>query len=274
MYWEEDNQESNSNTENKIVDVSFKVNCKKIAADHAYDLFEAILEKIPSIRDIDNLAIHSIHGAESGAGWERPETEIHLSKRTRFAIRTPVEQSEKFFALDGKVLNVGEYEMTLSKPNIKKLISTDTLFCRAVVISNNKDEEEFLKSYRFLADLDISYLHVFTYSEHIIKTPTENLVGKTLLITDLEKKDSIKIQELGIGIGKLYGCGIFLPHKSIAPVAVSVDRVIKHNFLKEASMSSIEIAGKQIETTEMGYLVNTEDWSEELASFNSSFRSS
>ena len=56
--------------------------------------------------------------------------------------------------------------------------------------------------------------------EHIIKTPTENLVGKTLLITDLEKKDSIKIQELGIGIGKLYGCGIFLPHKSIAPVAV------------------------------------------------------
>lgn len=31
-------------------------------------------------------------------------------------------------------------------------------------------------------------------------------------------------------------------------------------------MSSIEIAGKQIETTEMGYLVNTEDWSEEVAS--------
>ena len=41
MYWEEDNQESNSKTENKIVDVSFKVNCTKIAADHAYDLFEA-----------------------------------------------------------------------------------------------------------------------------------------------------------------------------------------------------------------------------------------
>ena len=31
-------------------------------------------------------------------------------------------------------------------------------------------------------------------------------------------------------------------------------------------MPSIEIAGKQIETTEMGYLVNAEDWSEELAS--------
>ena len=47
MYWEEDTQESNNETENNIVDVSFKVNCKKIAADHAYDLFEAILKKIP-----------------------------------------------------------------------------------------------------------------------------------------------------------------------------------------------------------------------------------
>ena len=221
MYWEEDNQESNGKTENKIVDVSFKVNCRKIAADHAYDLFKAILKKIPSIRDIDNLAIHSIHGAESGAGWERPQTEIHLSKRTRFAIRTPVEHSEKFFALDGKVLNVGEYEMTLSKPNIKKLISPDTLFCRAVVISNNKDEEEFLKSINeSLSSMNIHVKKMLCGKEHIIKTPTKNLVGKTLLITDLEKKDSIKIQELGIGIGKLYGCGIFLPHKSIAPVAV------------------------------------------------------
>ena len=30
-------------------------------------------------------------------------------------------------------------------------------------------------------------------------------------------------------------------------------------------MPTIEIAGKQIETTEMGYLVNAEDWTKELA---------
>ena len=30
-------------------------------------------------------------------------------------------------------------------------------------------------------------------------------------------------------------------------------------------MPTIEVAGKQIETTEMGYLVNTEDWSKDLA---------
>ena len=75
MYWEEDNQDKISKTNDSIVDVSFKVNCKKIAADHSYDLFEAVVKKFPQIKEIENLAIHSIYGAESGAGWERPETE-------------------------------------------------------------------------------------------------------------------------------------------------------------------------------------------------------
>ena len=39
-------------------------------------------------------------------------------------------------------------------------------------------------------------------------------------------------------------------------------------------MPSIEIAGKQIETTEMGYLVNTEDWSRRISKRNSRLRSS
>ena len=81
MYWDEDNQDSIAKIDNTIVDVSFKVNCQKIAADHSYHLFEAILKEFPNIEEIDNLAIHSVYGAESGAGWERPETEIYLSKR-------------------------------------------------------------------------------------------------------------------------------------------------------------------------------------------------
>ena len=121
MYWEEDDQNSTNMADNNIVDVSFKVDCKKIAADHSYNLFEAVLKRFPQINDINNLAIHSVYGAESGAGWERPETEIYLSKRTRFCIRTPIEYSQDFFALDKEVLKVGEYEMNLSKPNIKNL---------------------------------------------------------------------------------------------------------------------------------------------------------
>ena len=110
--------------------------------------------------------------------------------------------------------------MKLSKPNIKKLIITDTLFCRAVVVEHNKNEDEFLEDVKKSLNLmKINVKKMLCGKEHLIKTPKKILVGKTLLITDLEKLESIKIQELGIGIGKLYGCGIFLPYKSIAPVA-------------------------------------------------------
>ena len=222
MYWEEDDQNSTEIANNNIVDVSFKVDCKKIAADHSYHLFEALLKKFPQINDINNLAIHSVYGAESGAGWERPETEIYLSKRTRFCIRTPIEYSKDFFALDKEVLKVGEYEMNLSKPNIKNLIITDTLFCRSVVIENCKSEEDFLKNiHSSLRSMGVNVKKMLCGKEHTIQIPNKTLIGKTLLITDLEKDDSIKIQQLGLGIGKLFGCGIFLPHKSIAPVAVS-----------------------------------------------------
>ena len=220
MYWEEDNTDEVKKIEDKIVDVSFRVDCNKISIDHAYDLFEAVSSKLPIINDIDNLAIHSVYGAESGAGWERPETEIYLSKRTRFCIRTPVEYAEKVFSLDKQTLKVGEYEMKLSKPNIKKLIITDTLFCRTVVVEHNKNEDEFLEDVKKSLNLmKINVKKMLCGKEHLIKTPKKILVGKTLLITDLGKLESIKIQELGIGLGKLYGCGIFLPHKSIAPVA-------------------------------------------------------
>ena len=47
MYWEEDNQNSTVKIDDSIVDVSFKVNCKKIAADHSYNLLEAVLKEFP-----------------------------------------------------------------------------------------------------------------------------------------------------------------------------------------------------------------------------------
>ncbi len=47
MYWEEDNQDSPNKTDDKIVDISFKVNCTKISADHAYDLFKAVIKRFP-----------------------------------------------------------------------------------------------------------------------------------------------------------------------------------------------------------------------------------
>ena len=129
MYWEEEEQNKQPESSKNIVDISFKFNDdgNAIASDHAYNLFQAVSKKIPNIEKIDNLAIHSLYGAESGAGWERPDTEIYLSKRTRFCIRSPKEYVQEIYNLNKQTLVIGNYKMNLSKPITKNLTSTDTL---------------------------------------------------------------------------------------------------------------------------------------------------
>ena len=41
------------------------------------------------------------------------------------------------------------------------------------------------------------------------------------MIADLDSDPSVKIQQYGLGEGKLLGCGIFLPHKGIKSLNVT-----------------------------------------------------
>ena len=100
MYWEETEDDEDIKIESNTIDVVFHVDCKKISADHAYDLFLSIKKIIPDIESINNLAIHTIHGSSSGAGWERPKDEIYLSRRAKLTIRVPSEYIEVIKELD------------------------------------------------------------------------------------------------------------------------------------------------------------------------------
>ena len=225
MYWEETEEDEDIKIESNTIDIAFHVDCKKISADHAYDLFISIKEIIPSIESIDNLAIHTIHGSSSGAGWERPKDEIYLSKRARLTIRSLNKHIELIKELDNKTLPVGKYSVKLSKPNVKKLTVSDTLFCRYLIMDISKTEDQFLESVK--SDIEKLGIHVkkmMCGKSYNVKTSKSTYKTCTFLITEMSPQDSIKLQEIGLGIGKLFGCGIFLPYKSIAAVAVAKER--------------------------------------------------
>lgn len=44
-------------------------------------------------------------------------------------------------------------------------------------------------------------------------------ITRSLMIADLSKENSVLLQDTGVGAGRIYGCGIFLPHKSIDAVS-------------------------------------------------------
>jgi hypothetical protein len=51
-----------------------------------------------------------------------------------------------------------------------------------------------------------------------ITTPSGVINTRSLMLADLRKSESVKIQEFGIGNHQLLGCGIFVPQKGIEQV--------------------------------------------------------
>lgn len=225
MYWSEDNGKKDEFViSDSIVDVVFSVQGKTIPLDNAYALSNAIEDVLPWVADDKHIGIHHIFGAESGNGWLRPEnTEneiLFLSRRQKLTIRVALERLPEIQALTGQTLKIDDHELTVGKSTIRKLSDMNIVFARNVVVGESSiSEDEFMRAcVSQLKDLGISVKKMMCGRERSIQLPDKQLITRGLMIADLEKKDSVKIQEYGIGVGRKWGCGLFLPQKGIDPV--------------------------------------------------------
>ena len=218
--WEEEEQLQIKDT-SRMIDVAFKIQCKTLPYDHACDLSKAITSKMPWLLKDKLIGIHTLHGPESGNGWVRSEKEeIFLSKRTRLVLRISRSDANKAKELEGENINVLGNNIKIGKSNIKTFLIVRDLISRCVLCDKEQDEEDFL--------LDIKK-ELFTHGVPIKKAICgkaksitingENRFTRSLMIADLSKENSILLQDIGIGDGRIFGCGIFLPHKSIDAVS-------------------------------------------------------
>jgi len=145
MYWQEDNKKDDVSTSDKVVDLSYRIDCKQIPTCHAWELSQALYEVLPWIKGEPEVGVHQIHGATSGNGWERPPDGelIHLSKRTRMQLRVPASRIDEANELAGKVLDVGGCSVAVGKMTSKLIDPSATIFARYIVTPNGLDEDAF-----------------------------------------------------------------------------------------------------------------------------------
>ena len=223
MYWDDQEEKKKQFVvPDDIVDVSFKVQCKQLPLDHAYELSQVIQQALPWFANEEQTGIHLIHGAESGNGWIRPEDPdalLSLSRRTRFMLRVPKHRIDETFRLAGQKFHVAGNELLLSAPNEKPLSALTTIFARYVAANNIDDEELFLnQSAQLLKGKGIKVKKMMCGRAHVLRMPSDDLFTRSLMIDGLEVEESVHLQQHGLGEGRLYGCGIFLPHKGIEAV--------------------------------------------------------
>lgn len=222
MFWQEDEDKSIPyQVPDDVVDLSFPIKCKKLHLDHAWELSEAIKAELPWAEDEPLFRIHQIHVAETGNGWLRPEdtqTEfLWPSRRTRFSLRVPKNRIDDAQQLKGKTLVVKGSEITLGAGKTKPLTNASVIFARHILSEEGEEEQDFLqRMYTDILDLtDTKVRKMICGMSSVISTPEGELPARHLMIADLESDTSIKIQQHGLGDGRLLGCGIFLPHKGI-----------------------------------------------------------
>ena len=219
--WQEEEEKKPIADSSDMTDLSFSVDCKELPYDHAYELSSEILNLVPEIRNDKRNAIQTLHGPMSGNGWVRPDSEnIPLSKRAKLIIRINKNQLNDIKNnIEGKEISLFGNTLKIGRSKVKNFLVVKDLFCRFVMSDHKTSEDDFLNIIQNeLRGLNINIRKALCGRSMVISFGEKTLYTRSLMIADLSKEDSLKLQEEGVGDKKLYGCGIFLPHKSIDAV--------------------------------------------------------
>lgn len=220
MYWTENSDKENkSKVPEDVVDLTFKLDCRCLPNDHVWELSQSLQKILPWLADEPQAGIHMIHGAESMNGWNRPEDPdalIHLSRRSKMTLRVPGPLVGKALELEGKELDLSGNSLKIDKATVKLLSLYEVQFSRYVMTEADTDEQEFLQNaVAELKNMNIPPRKLLSGKTQSFTTPDGEIVTRSLMVADLEPMEAIRLQEQGIGAGRLLGCGLFVPHKGI-----------------------------------------------------------
>jgi CRISPR-associated protein Cas6 len=205
----------------EVVDAVFAIACRSLPIDHAWALSRAIESALPWFAFEPAAGLHTIHGAESGAGWVRPEgpdARIELSRRAKLALRLPRRRLEEAAALVGRTLDVAGCELVIGAVAARPLARIGTLFARGVALAGAEDDES-----AFLAEAASGLERLAVRPQRLlcgrathVSTPARTWLTRSLMVAGLSMDESLRLQRSGLGAERRLGCGVFIPHKDIA----------------------------------------------------------
>lgn len=203
-----------------ILELAFPVLGRDLPEDNGYELYAAVSramdEHLP-----DDVAVASIGGPRLGG------RRVAVGGATRLRIRTPAEGIGELLRLAGRFLDVGGHEIGLGVPEVRALTPASEVSARLVTIKGFVEPDAFLGAVaRQLDALGVSgsaEVPVVSGGERqglpqrrIVRIRGVSVVGFAVRVSGLSDRDSLTLQERGIGGRRHMGCGIFVPAQAVA----------------------------------------------------------
>lgn len=195
--------------ESAVVDIHFDIIGNTIPIDHGYTLFLELSRLMPWIATEELVGIHPIQGADTGHG------EYILNRRTKLVVRVPSDRADELLNLSSKIIHFGSNKVEIGKGKAKPLSLHTPLYAHCVT-TGSADEQAFASDVIKLLDEKKLTTRFICGRRQTITTSEGIVYGYSLMLHDLPIEHAILLQQTGIGSNRKLGCGIFIPHKSIA----------------------------------------------------------
>lgn len=191
---------------NAYTDLVFDISAASLPACYPFALWDAISAQVPELQHDERVGVLPLRGAPSG-------DRLLLSRRSKLVLRVPVELAEVSSRLAGAELAIDGERVALGAARLRAITHYPTLHAQLAV--GCCDEAEFVASVqRHFAENHIDAQIICGMRSALI-SGTRSLSGYSLVLHDLKPEASVLLQCIGIGEGRKFGCGIFIPYKVI-----------------------------------------------------------
>ena len=192
-----------------MVDLAFALRGDAIAADYAWALWLGVRERLAWLDGEAIAGIHPLAGV-SGAG-----DRLYLGRRARLTLRLPRARVGDAQALAGAVFDLGGRVQVEGEGSARPLQASAVLYAPFVWVDRD-DEAEFVAECRRLlpacgGDMICGKARSAARGEGTLR-------GYSVMLHGLTAAESIDLQCAGLGGERRLGCGLFMPHKSVAAV--------------------------------------------------------
>lgn len=209
--WPEDKPEEYVPT---MIDLQFDLVGTTIPSDNALLLSEALLTQLPWLGDDGRIGIQHLKGAETNTG----DTSLHINRRTKLFLRAPKSRVDDLQQLVGKTLDLAGHDLQIGNFKTRAFSPFGNIYAH-FVDTGSASEEQFVQD--VMRELDGHFqirCGFICGKQQTLKSASGPLFGYSLMLHDVPPHKSLQLQDEGMGRNRLLGCGIFIPHKSIAAV--------------------------------------------------------
>jgi CRISPR-associated protein Cas6 len=185
------------------VDLYFQALGQTLPVDHGFALYGAISRRLPFIHEDPDIGLKLIRGRYVGDGM------LDISPYSELVLRLPINKVGSYLKLAGKTLEVMGQKMTIGVPKTKALIPAVALYAQLVTTKNGHDQNRFEAEIKSQMEKMNIQGKPTVEKRRTFQVHGKQVVGYSVLVTELTAEESIVLQENGLGGRRKMGCGFF-----------------------------------------------------------------